>query len=121
MFARWWADQLEANPSRVLLPGRSLSAIAPNEASYCTIRTAINARRIMVNDIAGFSNDSQYLPWMMWWPLKPYKSATRLGRQMCIHAPHIALTCVMPDYESTYRALKPAPAPTKSLANCLAK
>ncbi|KAJ5486413.1 hypothetical protein N7530_000713 [Penicillium desertorum] len=79
----------------------SLSAIAPNEASYCTIRTAINPRRIMVNDIAGFSNDSQYLLWMMWWPLKPYKSATRLGRQVCIHAPHIALTCVMPDYEST--------------------
>lgn len=84
-----------------------------NEANYCTIRTAINARRVM--NIAGFSNGSQYLPWMIWWPFEALQEhATRFGRQVSM-LPQIAITCVMSDYEPTYRALNPAPAPTKSL------
>lgn len=72
MFARWWADQVEVNPSRVLLAYRSLNA--SNQANCYTIWTATNARRVTIYDTAGFTNDSQYLPWMVWLLLEPCKN-----------------------------------------------
>jgi hypothetical protein len=40
---------------------------------YRQIRTAINARRIMINEITGLESDEEeiYLPRLICWPLKP--------------------------------------------------
>jgi hypothetical protein len=51
MFARWWADQIETNPGRIIFPGVPLGSDNGRECDM--IRTAINARRVMTNDIAG--------------------------------------------------------------------
>ncbi|KAA8646462.1 hypothetical protein EYZ11_000313 [Aspergillus tanneri] len=44
MFARWWAEQLKVNRDRIRLRGNSQEAI-------WMISQAVNARRVMINDI----------------------------------------------------------------------
>ncbi|KAJ5408406.1 hypothetical protein N7509_002289 [Penicillium cosmopolitanum] len=105
-FARWWAYQLETNPGRAILPGKLLSQ--GNERECKEIRTAINARMIMNNDISGIDDDSDCLPWVIWLPVKP--SATTLGDlvRKCPSMGHqIAITFIMCDYEGMFRSLKP--------------
>ncbi|KAJ5412945.1 hypothetical protein N7465_005250 [Penicillium sp. CMV-2018d] len=108
MFARWWADQIETNPGRIILPGVPLASDNGRECDM--IRTAINARRVMTNDIAGFSNDSKCLPWMIWWPLKPHQNTLRSLASKCSYMlPQIAITCVLCDYQSLYERINPTP------------
>ena len=48
----------KVTPNRVLLLGRYLSS--SKQANYCTTRTAINTRRVMINDIAGFRDGTTH-------------------------------------------------------------
>jgi hypothetical protein len=108
MSARWWADQIETNPGRIILPGVPLASDNGRECDM--IRTAINARRVMTNDIAGFSNGSKCLPWMIWWPLKPHQNTLRSLASKCSNMlPQIAITCVLCDYQSLYERINPTP------------
>jgi hypothetical protein len=105
-FARWWAYQLETNPGRAILPGKLLSQ--GNERECREIRTAINARRIMNNDITGLDDDSDCLPWVIWGPVKPSQNTLADLVRKCPSMGHqVAITCIICDYESIFRLLKP--------------
>ena len=107
-FAKWWAYQLETNPRRIILPGKSLSE--GNEREYREIRTAINARKIMNNEVSGIDDDSDYLPWLIWWPVRPHvNTCNELARKCPSMRQQIAITCIVCDYESLFLALKPPP------------
>ncbi|OQD85395.1 hypothetical protein PENANT_c010G02611 [Penicillium antarcticum] len=105
-FARWWAYQLETNPRRAILPGKLLSQ--GNERECREIRTAINARMIMNNDISGIDDDSDCLPWVIWGPVKPSANTLADLVRKCPSMGHqVAITCIMCDYGSIFRSLKP--------------
>ncbi|KAJ5560126.1 hypothetical protein N7513_002525 [Penicillium frequentans] len=105
-FARWWAYQLETNPGRAILPGKLLGQ--GNERECREIRTAIHARMIMNNDISGIDNDSDCLPWVIWGPVKPPKNTLIDLVRKCPSMGHqVAITCIICDYESIFRLLKP--------------
>ncbi|CAI7614964.1 unnamed protein product [Penicillium discolor] len=107
-FAKWWAYQLETNPGRIILPGKLLSE--GNEREYREIRTAINARKIMNNEISGIDDDSDYLPWLIWWPVRPHvNTCNELARKCPSMRQQIAIACIICDYESLFLALKPPP------------
>ncbi|KAJ5908622.1 hypothetical protein N7495_001304 [Penicillium taxi] len=105
-FARWWAYQLETNPGRAILPGKLLSQ--GNELECRGIRTAINARMIMNNDISGINDDSDCLPWVIWGPVKPSENTLADLVRKCPSMGHqVAITCIICDYDSIFRSLKP--------------
>ncbi|KAJ5689264.1 hypothetical protein N7462_003656 [Penicillium macrosclerotiorum] len=105
-FARWWAYQLETNPGRAILPGKLLGQ--GNKQECREIRTAINARMIMNNDISGIDNDSDCLPWVIWGPVKPSELTLADLVRKCPSMGHqVAITCIICDYESIFRSLKP--------------
>ncbi|KAJ5170924.1 uncharacterized protein N7500_003707 [Penicillium coprophilum] len=107
-FARWWACQLETNPGRIILPGKLLSE--GNERECREIRTAINARKIMNNDISDLDDDSDCLPWLIWWPVRPNENTLRELASKCPSMRHqIAITAILCDYKSLFRSLKPPP------------
>lgn len=107
-FARWWAYQLETNPGRIILPGKLLSE---GNARECReIRAAINARKIMNNDISDLDDDSDCLPWLIWWPVRPNENTLRELASKCPSMRHqIAITAILCDYKSLFRELKPFP------------
>ncbi|KAJ6178058.1 hypothetical protein N7519_008519 [Penicillium mononematosum] len=107
-FARWWAYQLETNPGRIILPGKLLSE--GNKRECREIRTAINARKIMNNDISDLDDDSDCLPWLIWWPVRPHENTLRELASKCPSMRHqIAITAILCDYKSLFRSLKPPP------------
>ncbi|KAJ5818248.1 hypothetical protein N7474_003839 [Penicillium riverlandense] len=107
-FARWWAYQLETHPGRIILPGKLLSE--GNKRECREIRTAINARKIMNNEISGIDDGSDCLPWLIWWPVKPQHSTCDELARKCPSMRHqIAITCVICDYEELFQQLKPPP------------
>ncbi|KAJ5514787.1 hypothetical protein N7463_004339 [Penicillium fimorum] len=107
-FARWWAYQLETNPGRIILPGKLLSE--GNERECREIRTAINARKIMNNDISYLDDDSDCLPWLIWWPVRPHENTLRELAGKCPSMRHqIAITAILCDYKSLFRSLQPPP------------
>lgn len=107
-FARWWAYQLETNSARIILPGKSLSE--GKRRSCREIRTAINARKIMNNEISGIDEDSDCLSWPIWWPVKSsHSTCIELARKCPSMRHQIAITCVICDYEELFQHLKPAP------------
>ncbi|KAJ5801018.1 uncharacterized protein N7518_003086 [Penicillium psychrosexuale] len=107
-FARWWAYQLETNPGRIILPGKLLSE--GNERERREIRTAINARKIMNNDISDLDDDSDCLPWLIWWPVRPHENTLReLAGKCPSMRPQIAITSILCDYQSLFMALNPPP------------
>ncbi|KAJ6103108.1 hypothetical protein N7486_005535 [Penicillium sp. IBT 16267x] len=110
MFARWWADQIETNPQRIIRPG---STPDDNNKRDCDlIRTAINARRIMINDISGLTDDPNHRPWMIWWPLKPHHNTLmELAIKCPSMKPQIAITCILSDDQALYEQLNPRPRP----------
>lgn len=57
MFARWWADQLTSNRGRI----RSCDSTE----AIRHISDAVNARRVMINDISGLIDESPYLPYLI--------------------------------------------------------
>lgn len=100
MFARWWADQLETNLRRVKVP-----VYDPNDVVW-RLKTAINARRVMLNDIRGLTDDEPHLPYLIWWPLKPRQSClVELAQQCPKMIQQIAIACILCNYESVYRNL----------------
>lgn len=81
-----------------------------NEREYREIRTAINARKIMNNEISGIDDDSDHLPWLIWWPFRPHvNTCNELARKCPSMRQQIAITCIICDYESLFLALKPPP------------
>ena len=107
-FARWWAYQLGTNSRRIILPGKLLSE--GNERECREIRTAINARKIMNNDISDLDDDSDCLPWLIWWPVRPHENTLRELASKCPSMRHqIAITTILCDYKSLFRSLKPPP------------
>lgn len=107
MFAKWWEHQLETNPERVILPGQVVGD--QNTRACGEIRAAINARRIMNNDITGIE-DSSCLPWMIWHPLKPQSQTLEELMEKCPSMRRqIEVTSVMCDYEYLFRKLEPSP------------
>ncbi|KAJ5096801.1 hypothetical protein N7456_007522 [Penicillium angulare] len=107
MFAKWWENQLETNPGRVILPGQVVGD--QNTRACGEIRAAINARRIMNNDITGIE-DSSCLPWMIWHPLKPQLQTLEELMEKCPSMRRqIEVTSVMCDYEYLFRKLEPYP------------
>jgi hypothetical protein len=70
------------------------------------LKTAINARRVMINDIRGLTNDASHLPYLIWWPLKPRPSClVQLAKQCPKMIQQIAVACILCDYDSVYRSL----------------
>jgi hypothetical protein len=107
-FARWWAYQLETNSGRMILPGKLLSE--GNERECREIRTAINARKIMNNDISDLDDDFGCLPWLIWWPVRPRETTLHELAGKCPSMRHqIAITAILCDYRSLFRSLKPPP------------
>lgn len=107
-FARWWAYQLETNPGRIILPGKLLSE--GNERECREVRTAINARKIMNNDISDLDDGSGCLPWLIWWPVRPNENTLGELVSKCPSMRHqIAITAILCDYKSLFRSLKPPP------------
>ncbi|ODM21536.1 hypothetical protein SI65_02380 [Aspergillus cristatus] len=102
MFARWWADQLEINSQRL----NSLS----RQETWWRIKMAINARRVMTNDITGFNDQMEHKPWMIWWPLKPSHSTLRELARICPSmGQQIAIASILSDDQSTYMGLNAKP------------
>lgn len=107
-FAQWWAYHLETNPGRIILPGKLLSE--GNERECREIRTAINARKIMNNDISDLDDDSDCLPWLIWWPVRPHENTLRELAGKCPSMRYqIAITAILCDYRSLFMSLKPSP------------
>lgn len=104
-FARWWAYQLETNPKRATLPGKS---IGDNKRECREIQTAINARMIMNGEISSIKDDSDCLPWVIWGPVKPAENTLIDLVLKCPSMGHqVAITCIICDYESIFKLLKP--------------
>lgn len=98
MFARWWMDQLEMNTSRI-----------PKQDVW-RIRSAINARRIMINDISGFHDEMEGKPYLIWWPLKPHRKCLEALAKKCPSMQEqIAIACIFCDYQDIYQSINPVP------------
>lgn len=103
MFARWWADLLKANTRRIRYSDRPWSD--RTEAIY-SITTAINARRIMSNEVSGFTDRDPYLPFLIWWPTKPaWYSLQTLAKKCPSMKKQTAIACIHCDYKSLYSDL----------------
>jgi hypothetical protein len=101
MFARWWADQLQTNSYRI--------RTRDSDEAFGHISEAVNARRIMTNEISGLTGGTEYLPYMIWWPLKPLELTLVMLAQQCPKMTHqIAIACIFCDYEHLYRQLQPS-------------
>ncbi|RMJ22221.1 hypothetical protein PHISP_06912 [Aspergillus sp. HF37] len=109
MFARWWADLLKANTRRIRYSDHPWSYRA--EATY-SIKTAINARRIMSNEVSGFTDSEPYLPYLIWWPVKPHPyTLSTLAEKCPSMKTQIVIACIHCDYEFPYRKLDFEPSP----------
>ncbi|KAL4802210.1 hypothetical protein BDV18DRAFT_164386 [Aspergillus unguis] len=98
MFARWWQHQLDTN------------TIPITESDRRRIQQAINARRIMINDIGTFTEDTPCKPWLIWYPLKPDESALYQLSKRCpsMHL-QIAIAAIYCDYQGLYERLNIRP------------
>lgn len=108
MFARCWADQLKTNPDRIVVPGSTMED--SNWIQCDHIRTAINARRIMVSDIDGIVDGSECFPWLIWWPIMPHCNALdSLAKQGSRMHTQVAIACILSDNLSLYKKINPRP------------
>jgi hypothetical protein len=96
MFAKWWLQELMSTRGKE----RTGSNIAE-------IKTAINARFIMDNDLSQIDETSQYcLPYLIWYPSWPQPTTlAELARRKPSMKQQIAHACIVADYQSTYDAL----------------
>lgn len=104
MFARWWHQ-------RLLAPDFKLSVLFYSDEQVISwLRTAINARRIMISDVDGFNKDSEDLPFVIWWPARPTNHALVRLLENCPQMKHqITVAAIICDYPDVYRAIDPAP------------
>ena len=76
------------------------------------IKKAINARRIMVNDLTAIDeNTVEYeIPYLIWWPLKPQPSTlSALWRKRPDMTEQIAIACIVCNYKGLYEIISPTP------------
>ncbi|GES63906.1 hypothetical protein P170DRAFT_454714 [Aspergillus terreus] len=100
MFARWWQHQLDTDAFQ----GRI------TDGERVEIQTAINARRIMINDIGTFTEDTPCKPWLIWYPLKPESVAlSRLAKRCPSMHVQIAIAAIYCNYKSLYEWLNIRP------------
>lgn len=100
MFARWWQHQIDTGAFKDRLTKKEQDEI----------QTAINARRVMINEIGTFTNDTPCKPWLIWYPLKPEAVALSRLATRCpsMHA-QIAIAAIYCDYQGLYEWLKVRP------------
>jgi hypothetical protein len=98
MLARWWQQNLDTDAVRL------------KDADWCRIQRAINARHVMINDIGTFTEDTPYMPWLIWWPLKPELSVLYHLAERCpsMHV-QIAIAAIYCDYRGLYKSLNVRP------------
>lgn len=100
MFARWWQHQLDTGFFKDRI----------REEELREIQTAINARRIMINDIGTFTEDTPCKPWLIWYPLKPEEGTLYKLAKRCpsMHL-QIAITAIYCNYKGLYEWIKITP------------
>lgn len=95
MFARWWAGQLKSNSRRITHPN-----------GIWHIQEAINSRRVMINDNTGITDNTECLPYLIWWPLKPHEGCLQSLVKQCPKIKEtIEIAFIMCDYPWLYRSL----------------
>ncbi|PLB50086.1 hypothetical protein P170DRAFT_454714 [Aspergillus steynii IBT 23096] len=100
MFARWWQHQIDT--------GAFKDRMTKNEQDE--IQTAINARRVMINEIGTFTDDTPCKPWLIWYPLKPESVALcRLATRCPSMHGQIAIAAIYCDYKGLYEWLRIRP------------
>ncbi|EFR05108.1 hypothetical protein MGYG_08117 [Nannizzia gypsea CBS 118893] len=111
MFARFWADEIKRNPRRV-------QVLKPWQLD--SIKEAIFARRIMVNDIEAFNNgwpDGEPQPDVIWKPLQPHEHTLNLlAKKVPSMKKTAALACIFCDYEEAYKEINCTPHPDLATA-----
>lgn len=61
----------------------------------------------MINDISGLTNDNPFLPYLIWWLLKPQEQCLLdLAEQCPAMTRQIAIACIFCNYEFTYKRLR---------------
>lgn len=105
MFARFWAGEVKRNAPRT----RRLR----NEAQLISIKRAVSARRIMMNDFDEFANGwpaGAPMPFMIWWPRRPCESTLwRLAERVPQMREQIAIASIICDYPDVYRHVDAPP------------
>lgn len=100
MFARWWQHQLDTNTFKDRI----------RKEERIEIQTAINARRIMINDIGTFTEDTPCKPWLIWYPLKPdISTLSKLAKRCPSMHTQIAITAIYCNNKSLYESLNIRP------------
>ncbi|KAH8434274.1 uncharacterized protein LDX57_011912 [Aspergillus melleus] len=100
MFARWWQHQIDTGAFQDRMTNRERDEI----------QTAINARRVMINEIGTFTEDTPCKPWLIWHPLKPEAVALySLSRRCPSMLVQIAIAAIYCDYKNVYDSLKVRP------------
>ncbi|EFR03918.1 hypothetical protein MGYG_06917 [Nannizzia gypsea CBS 118893] len=108
MFARFWAAEIEQNSWRAQrVPGREIPPMRGGK--YNSLRAAISARRIMINDIQEFYNgwpDDAPQPLLTWFPLKPsIYTLEELANRAPSMRQAVAIACIFCDYEELYKKI----------------
>lgn len=102
MFARWWQHQFDTGVFKDRI----------REKERIKIQTAINARRIMINDIGPFTEDTPCKPWLIWYPLKPEaQTLCHLAKRCPSMQLQIAVTAIFCNYKNLYEWLNIRPHP----------
>ncbi|KAM0233762.1 hypothetical protein ACHAP5_010317 [Fusarium lateritium] len=109
-FARWWSEEINTNSPR---------ARVLNQLTLGMIRSAISARRIMINDVQEFSNgwSAGPKPFLIWWPLKPDRTTIdELAEMVPEMREQAAIACIKCGYDEKLSGIKPKPTPALWLA-----
>lgn len=106
MFARWWSSRLDSPSVTLRVTGYT------QKEARSRLRAAIHARRIMINDVAGFSAATTDLPTVIWWPTRPSEATLRTLLAVCPRMTlSVAAAAIICDYEALYRSMQPPPSP----------
>ncbi|KAI9043087.1 uncharacterized protein KD926_004590 [Aspergillus affinis] len=100
MFARWWQHQLDT--------GAFQDRMTKEERDK--IQTAINARRVMINEIGTFTDDTPCKPWLIWYPLKPeFTALSNLANRCPSMHVQIGIAAMHCGYYGLYKRLNLRP------------
>ena len=94
MFARWWSAKLETDV-----------ATAIHESVRQRIKRAVNARRIMINEISTIDESTPHkeIPYLIWWPLKPHEGTLHvLAKKLPFMMEQIIIAAIFCDYKTLY-------------------
>ena len=115
MFARFWALEIERNSPRI----QRLSAT--KIAVVYSIKTAVSARRIMINDTQefdrGWDTSTHPEPFLIWWPLRPsFETLHALLDKAPSMKTQVAIAAIMIDDHMFYKFIDHPPHPYLWLA-----